>query len=60
MVTFSDLPYSEARKRGLEQAIILRKIRESGNWSSLSDAEFRLKVLEKWNTMHFRTPEGIS
>ena len=60
MVTFTDLPYSEARKRGLDQAIILRKIRESADWSSISDSEFRLKVLEIWNMMQASNAEGIS
>ena len=53
MVTFSDLPYSEARRRGLRQAAILEKIRLAENWNFIPQEEWKEKLLfhyEKWKT----------
>jgi kynurenine 3-monooxygenase len=54
MVTFSDIPYSEARQRGSSQAGWLKKIRLSTDWSAVSDVEFRSTVLEKLESLHLR------
>jgi kynurenine 3-monooxygenase len=54
MVTFSDIPYSEARQRGSRQAGWLKKIRLSTDWSCVSDGEFRSTVLEKLESLQLR------
>ena len=41
MVTFSDLPYSEARARGRKQADWLKELRLSRSWDGLEETEFR-------------------
>jgi len=45
MVTFSDIPYSEARRRGLRQAAILEKIRLAENWLFIPEEEWKEKLL---------------
>lgn len=45
MVTFSDLPYSETRRRGLRQAAILEKIRLAENWNFLPAEQWKEKLL---------------
>jgi kynurenine 3-monooxygenase len=45
MVTFTDIPYAEARERGQRQTAILQGIRESGKWEGLHPEEFHLQVM---------------
>lgn len=54
MVTFSDIPYSEAQQRGRRQAAWLKKIRLSADWRDVSEVEFRNKVLEKLESLQLR------
>jgi kynurenine 3-monooxygenase len=49
MVTFTDLPYSEAQRRGKKQLECLKAIRLSNNWSQISLNEFHHKVMDKFN-----------
>lgn len=47
MVTFTDLPYSEAQARGKKQSDMLKTIRLSENWGNFSGDDFRSLVLQK-------------
>jgi kynurenine 3-monooxygenase len=44
MVTFSDLPYSQAQERGHHQAFVLEQLRKLENWNDLEEAEWAEKV----------------
>jgi len=54
MVTFSDIPYSQAQQRGRRQAGWLKKIRLSTDWTCVSEGEFRSTVLEKLESLQLR------
>jgi kynurenine 3-monooxygenase len=45
MVTFSDLPYSEARRLGILQNGILEEIRKSENWADLPSENWKERIL---------------
>ncbi len=44
MVTFSDLPYSQAQERGHHQAFVLEQLRKLENWNDLEETEWAEKV----------------
>ncbi len=46
MVTFTDIPYSEAQERGRKQSAVLREIRLSRDWSQIPEEDFRAQVLQ--------------
>lgn len=48
MVTFSDIPYAEARNRGAMQNELLRKIRLGRNWNEVQPADFEDFVMEQF------------
>lgn len=49
MVTFSDLPYSEARHRGLAQAEMLEKIRLAENWKEIPESDWPLRSRQHYD-----------
>jgi kynurenine 3-monooxygenase len=51
MVTFTNIPYAEAQERGRRQGILLKKIRESCDWSELSEDQFNLQVLQQFHAI---------